>query len=83
MSDDKGSNWVGPFLLGFLLGVLLCIGAGGTMLMNWQRSQAMAAREAQMAEEVARREAEEARMRAEEARARLERELREAKERKK
>jgi hypothetical protein len=46
MSDDRGSSWVGPFLLGFLLGVLVCIGAGGTVLMNWRRAEAMREREA-------------------------------------
>jgi hypothetical protein len=83
MSDDRGSSWVGPFLLGFLLGVLICVGAGGTLLVTAQQSQMMAAREARMAEAMARQEADEARMRAEEARAHLEKELKAAKERKK
>jgi hypothetical protein len=83
MSDDRGSNWVGPFVLGFLLGVLLCLGGGGAVLMSWQRSLAMEARDARMVEEMARRDAEMQRARAEEVLARLEKELREAKERKK
>jgi hypothetical protein len=68
MSDDKGSSWIGPFLLGFLLGVLICVGAGGTLLMQRQRllrmeieaaeADAMLARD--MAEQEARRAQEEA-----------------------
>jgi F0F1-type ATP synthase membrane subunit b/b' len=75
MSDDKGSNWIGPFLLGFLLGVLLCVGAGGTLLMQRQRmlrmeieaaeADAMMARD--MAEREARRAQEQARQAQEEA----------------
>jgi hypothetical protein len=91
MSDDRGSNWVGPFVLGFLLGVLLCVGGGGAVLMSWQRQRAMMEREAMYEAERAReaavraemelREAQE-RARAEEARARVEKGLREAKDKK-
>jgi hypothetical protein len=61
MSDDKGSNWVGPFVLGFLLGVLICVGGGGTILLQRHRllvAETEAARaEADMARDVAEREA--------------------------
>jgi hypothetical protein len=83
MSDDKESSWVGPFVLGFLLGVLVCVGGGGAVLMSWQRSLAREADEARMLEEMARQDAEVQRARAEAEMARLEKELREAKDKKK
>ena len=67
MSENESgeSRSVGAFLLGFLTGVLVCVGIGfGVFLVVGQR-QAMLAREAMMDAEMARREAEEQRARAE------------------
>ncbi len=84
MSDgeDRDSGKVGAFLLGFLVGVLVCLGAGGTLAFvqgqRIERQQAAAMHEAMAARDAAR-EAEE-RARAE--RGRAEKLLREAGEKK-
>lgn len=64
-NDDRDSGKIGSFLLGFLCGVLVCLGAGGTFFaVYWQRG-AMQAERAMMVAEQARAEAEMARQMAE------------------
>lgn len=67
MSDNEGggdSRFMSGFLTGFVVGVLICIGVGGTLglvMVRSQSSQALMMREEAMrAEEVARASAEEA-----------------------
>jgi hypothetical protein len=71
MSEDEGgeSRSMGAFLLGFLTGVLVCLGAGGTFAFVAARQAAMHTREAMMMAEQARAEAEMQRHAAEEAKA--------------
>ena len=55
MSENEGgeSKSVGAFLLGFLTGVLVCLGAGGALLLVVGQRSTMAAREAMMARDEA------------------------------
>jgi hypothetical protein len=81
MSEEGGeSRSVGAFLLGFLTGVLVCLGIGGGFFVVVGRQSAMhaemAARDAQMA----RMEAEEQRARAEAERQLAEETIRKARE---
>ena len=64
-NDDRDSGKMGAFLLGFLVGVLVCLGGGGTFFVFASRRSAMEAREAMMMAEMARAEAEVARAQAE------------------
>ena len=64
-NDDRDSGKIGAFLLGFLVGVLVCLGGGGTFFVFASRQSALAAREAMMIAEMARAEAEQARTQAE------------------
>ncbi len=64
MSENEGgdSRFMTGFLIGFVVGVLICLGVGGTFfVVSVQRRQAMeverAMHEARAAEEIARREA--------------------------
>jgi hypothetical protein len=68
MSENEGgeSKSLGMFLLGFLTGVLVCLGAGGTFALVQGQRMAMQARDAEM---MAREAAEMARMEHERARA--------------
>jgi hypothetical protein len=66
MSEEGGeSRSVGAFLLGFLTGVLVCIGIGGGFFLVVGRQAAMQAELARRDAEVAHRHAEEQRARAE------------------
>jgi hypothetical protein len=68
MSEHEGdSGKTGAFLLGFLVGVLVCLGAGGSFFAVQARQRMTATRAAMMEAEMARAEAEEARRRAEKA----------------
>lgn len=69
--DDRDGGKLGAFLLGFLVGVLVCLGAGGTFWAVHARSQEARLREL-MVESMAQRE------RAEAARAVAEQALRDA-----
>jgi hypothetical protein len=82
MSENESgeSRSVGAFLLGFLTGVLVCVGIGFAFFVVVGRQQAMRAREAMMAAEDARRHAEEQRARAEAERRLAEENARKAKE---
>ncbi len=81
MSDEGGeSKTLGAFLLGFLTGVLVCIGIGGGLFMVVGRRAAMQADMARMEAEMARREAVEQRARAEAKRRLAEENERKAKE---
>ncbi|MFO0842005.1 MAG: hypothetical protein U0797_06335 [Gemmataceae bacterium] len=64
-SDSRDDGKVGAFLLGFIVGVLVCLTGGGVFFMVQQRRLAEHARMAQMEAEAARAMAEEARARAE------------------
>jgi hypothetical protein len=55
---------VWPFFLGFLLGVLLCLGAGGTFVFTMRQRMALEADHARMLAEEARARAVEAEVRA-------------------
>jgi hypothetical protein len=68
MSDSEESKWVWPFFLGFLLGVLVCLGIGGPFVMYRLRAM-QELEQARLEEERARREAERAFLRAREAEA--------------
>jgi hypothetical protein len=59
MSDNEGgeSKSIGAFLLGFLTGVLVCVGAGGALFMVSGRQAMMAREAAEMDAMVAREEA--------------------------
>jgi uncharacterized protein HemX len=67
MSENEGgeSKWLGAFLLGFLTGVLVCIGVGGGFFFVVQRRSMMEAEVSAMraaeAEAMAREQAERAR----------------------
>jgi hypothetical protein len=63
MSDNEGgeSKSLGAFLLGFLTGVLVCLGIGGALFFVTQRNVLMERQRAAEMEEVARMEAESAR----------------------
>jgi hypothetical protein len=81
---------VWPFFLGFLLGVLLCLGAGGTFVVMVQRRSLVEAEmmrreaeEAAMHEAMARKEAEAMRLEAEARKQQLEKGLAEEREKKK
>jgi hypothetical protein len=67
MSDegDCDGGKIGAFLLGFLVGVLVCLGGGGTLFVVQQRRAAMEARHMMLEAEAARAMAEEARQQAE------------------
>jgi hypothetical protein len=81
MSEEGGeSRSVGAFLLGFLTGVLVCIGVGGGFFLVVGRQSAMRAERAAMEAEMARHEAVEQRARAEAVRQKAEENLRKAKE---
>jgi hypothetical protein len=70
--DEGGGNWVWPFVLGVIVGVLLMLGVGG-VLITTQLTRARAEEErARMMEMMAREEAERARQEAERARAEAE-----------
>ncbi|MFO0879062.1 MAG: hypothetical protein U0840_17095 [Gemmataceae bacterium] len=61
--DDRDGGKMGAFLLGFVLGVLLCLGGGTVFFMRESARAAMGLRqleEARMEAEVARRAAEDA-----------------------
>ena len=84
MSDDgeRDSGKMGAFLLGFLVGVLVCLGGGGTFAVIQARQMQMrelAAREEAMAASYAAKLAEK---QAQEQREEAEKALREAKEKK-
>jgi Tfp pilus assembly protein PilN len=65
MSENEGeSRSIGAFLLGFLTGVLVCVGVGGGFFFIVGQKSSMAAREAMMEAERARAVAEEERLRA-------------------
>jgi hypothetical protein len=72
MSENEGgeSRFMTGFLLGFLAGVLICLGVGGSIAFVWGRQQAMTMR---AAEERARMAEMEARMEADMARRNLHR----------
>jgi hypothetical protein len=72
MSENEGgeSRSVGAFLLGFLTGVLVCLGAGGAFFVVAGRQATMRMQEAMMRAEEARADAEMQRKVAEEERAR-------------
>jgi hypothetical protein len=82
MSEHEGgdSGKMGAFLLGFLVGVLVCLGAGGAFVMVVMRQQTMAEMRARDAEQMARMEAERLRDETQAARERAEKALRAAKE---
>jgi hypothetical protein len=63
--DDRESGKMGAFLLGFLVGVLVCLGGGATFYAAASRQSTMQAREAMMMADMARAEAEAARLEAE------------------
>jgi hypothetical protein len=55
MSDEgQGGNWVVPFVLGMIVGILLTLGAGGVLLTNQYRRAALEAERAAMEAERAR-----------------------------
>jgi F0F1-type ATP synthase epsilon subunit len=64
-NEDRDSGKIGAFLLGFLTGVLVCLGAGVAFFGVVGRRAEMAAREAMMVAEMERARAEEALRRAE------------------
>jgi hypothetical protein len=66
MSDSEGRDdgKVGAFLVGFIVGVLVCLAGGGVFFMVQQRRALEMARVAEMRAEEARAMAEEARARA-------------------
>jgi hypothetical protein len=82
MSENEGgeSRTVGAFLLGFLTGVLVCVGIGGGFFLVVGQRSAMQARDAMMMAEEARRDAMEQRLRAERERKRAEENLKQAKD---
>jgi hypothetical protein len=81
MSEEGGeSRGVGAFLLGFLTGVLVCIGVGGGFFLVVGRQATVQAEMARHDAEMALREAEEQRERAEVERHRTEEAVRKAKE---
>jgi hypothetical protein len=68
--DEGGGKWVGPFLLGVIVGALLMLGIGGGLWMvqaGRMREAAMDAERAHMEELMARERAEEARLETERA----------------
>jgi hypothetical protein len=68
MSEENENRWVWPFFLGFLLGVLVCLGGGGAYVVSLHRRVAMEAEMSRRAAEEARDREMEARMMAEMAR---------------
>ena len=81
MSEEGGeSRSVGAFLLGFLTGVLVCIGIGGGFFLVVGRQSAIRAERAAMEAEMARHEAVEQRARADAERQKAEENLRKANE---
>ncbi len=77
MAENEGgdSRFLSGFLLGFLAGVLICLGIGGSFIVIRAQRSAAATREALMEADMARAEAEEAHRRAEMVRARAEKAL--------
>jgi uncharacterized protein HemX len=63
--DEGGGNWVWPFVLGVLVGVLLMLGVGGVLMTTQVRQERQRAVEMELR---ARQEADEARLAAERAR---------------
>jgi hypothetical protein len=57
MAENEEGKWIWPFFLGFLLGVLVCLGGGGAYVVSLQRRAAMEAdmrrMEAERAEQAA------------------------------
>jgi hypothetical protein len=82
MSDDREGKWIWPFVLGFLLGVVVCLGTGGAFVITQQRHLQMEAVRTRMEAEMARAEAERQRAEAEAERLRLETLLKRVKEEK-
>jgi hypothetical protein len=70
--DEGGGNWVWPFVLGLITGVLLMLGVGGVLLTTQLQRVAAEQDRARMMEMVAREEAEVARREAERAKAEAE-----------
>jgi type II secretory pathway pseudopilin PulG len=69
MSEHEGdSRWMGPFVLGFVLGILVCLGVGGSLVAMMYSRGRMEAELARQAEMEARDAAEQARQRLEEER---------------
>ena len=71
-NDDGGGNWVWPFVLGLITGVLLMLGVGGVLVTTQLQRVAAERERARMMEMVAREEAELARREAERAKAEAE-----------
>jgi hypothetical protein len=78
--DEGGGNWVWPFVLGVIVGILLMLGVGGVLMTKQFREAAVerdlaeeAAARARDMEMLARQEAERARHAAEEALAKAKR----------
>jgi hypothetical protein len=65
--DEGGGNWVWPFVLGVIVGVLLMLGIGGAFVTTQYRRAADEATRARAMERLAREEAERARREAERA----------------
>src|SRR5262245_25358195 len=82
MSDNEGGqgNWVAPFAWGFVTGVLVCVGVGGTFFFTTTQRQRALEVEARAMADLAREEAERARAAAEAERRRTEQMLRAADE---
>ena len=78
--DEGGGNWVWPFVLGVIVGVLLMLGVGGVLVTTQYRRAADEAARARALERLAREEAERARLEAERARAQAEARLKEVKD---
>lgn len=74
-NHEGDSRWMSGFVTGFVLGVLVCLGVGGSLYVVQGRRAEVLAREMQMMAEQARAEAEQAR-RAAEAALRAERDAR-------
>jgi hypothetical protein len=66
--DEGGGNWVWPFVLGVIVGVLLMLGVGGVLVTTQYRRAADEAARARALERLAREEAERASREAERAR---------------
>jgi hypothetical protein len=70
--DEGGGNWVWPFVLGLITGVLLMLGVGGVLVTTQYRRAVDEATRDQALERLARQEAEQARLEAERVRAEAE-----------
>jgi uncharacterized protein HemX len=46
--DEGGGNWVWPFVLGVIVGILLMLGLGGVLMTTQVRQERQRAMEAQM-----------------------------------